>query len=153
MIAFTILPWVNFQTGAALANPAPAFETNKDTDDEDFYGGQIFAKWQVTENLTISPKFMYQKIESDGLPFADVDEDETDTIRFFDSNEPGEDEWWIGSVVLNLSPGSRRHYLDHGLLRTRYRRSRRGTYIPGFHIWRCRRHPHHAAGIRTAHNF
>ena len=95
--------WVNFQTGQALANPAPAFSKNKDTDDEDFYGGQIFAKWQLSENLTISPKFMYQKIESDGLPFADIDEDETDTIRFFDSNEPGEDEWWIGSVVVNLS--------------------------------------------------
>ena len=95
--------WVNLQTGDQLANPAPSFAENKDTDDEDFYGGQIFAKWQVTESLTISPKFMYQKLESDGLPFADVDEEETDTVRFFDSDEPGEDEWWIASVVVNLS--------------------------------------------------
>ena len=50
---------------------------------------------------------MYQKIEADGLPFADVDEDETDTVRFFDSEEPGEDEWWIASVVLkwNIDAG------------------------------------------------
>jgi outer membrane receptor protein involved in Fe transport len=46
---------------------------------------------------------MYQKIEADGLPFADVDPDETDTIRYFDSEEPGEDEWWIASVVFNLT--------------------------------------------------
>ena len=44
---------------------------------------------------------MYQKIEADGLPFADIDAENTDTVRFFDSEEPGEDEWWIGSLVLN----------------------------------------------------
>ena len=93
--------WFNFGTGTTLPNPAPAFGENEDTDDEDFQGGQIFAKWQVSENFTITPKFMYQKIEADGLPFADVDEENTTQIRFFDSEEPGEDEWWIGSVVLN----------------------------------------------------
>ncbi len=93
--------WFNFGTGQTLANPAPAFGENEDTDDEDFQGGQIFGKWQVSENFTIMPKFMYQKIEADGLPFADVDEEETTQVRFFDSEEPGEDEWWIGSVVLN----------------------------------------------------
>ena len=61
----------------------------------------MFAKWQVSDSFTITPKFMYQKIEMDGLPFADIDADSTRTIRFFDSEEPGEDEWWVGSVVLN----------------------------------------------------
>ncbi len=92
--------WINLQTNQALPNPAPAFGENEDTDEEDFHGGQIFAKWQVTDAFSISPKFMYQKIEADGLPFADVDPDETTTVRFFDSEEPGEDEWWVGSVVL-----------------------------------------------------
>ncbi|NKB98544.1 MAG: TonB-dependent receptor [Pseudomonadales bacterium] len=94
--------WTNLQTNQVFANPNPAFRKNEDTDDEDFWGGQIFAKWQVTDALTITPKFMYQKIEADGLPFADVDSEETTQVRFFDSEEPGEDEWWIGSVVLNL---------------------------------------------------
>ena len=93
--------WVNLQTGLGSPNPAPAFGKNDDTDEEDFYGGQIFGLWQVNESFSISPKFMYQKIEADGLPFADNDPDNTDTVRFFDSEEPGEDEWWIGSVVLN----------------------------------------------------
>ena len=93
--------FVNLQTGAVSPNPAPAFSESEDTDDEDFYGGQIFAKWQVSDSFSISPKYMYQKIEADGLPFADIDEEETTTVRFFDSDEPGEDEWWIASVVLN----------------------------------------------------
>ena len=93
--------WTNLQTGVVGANPNPAFRENEDTDEEDFYGGQIFAKWQVTEKFSISPRYMYQKIDADGLPFADVDPDSTTTRRFFDSEEPGEDEWWIGSVVLN----------------------------------------------------
>ncbi|MEM7097185.1 MAG: TonB-dependent receptor [Pseudomonadota bacterium] len=100
--------WVNLQSGLSFPNPAPAFGENEDTDDEDFHGGQIFAKWQVTDRFTVTPKFMYQKIEADGLPFADVDEDNTTQVRFFDSEEAGEDEWWIGSVVLNweLDSGS-----------------------------------------------
>ena len=93
--------WTNLQTGVVSANPAPAFRENEDTDEEDFHGGQIFAKWQVTENFSISPRYMYQKIEADGLPFADRDPDNTTTRRFFNSEEPGEDEWWMGSVVLN----------------------------------------------------
>ena len=93
--------WTNLQTGQDFPNPAPAFNKNEDTDEEDFYGGQIAAKWQVTDTFSVTPRFMYQKIEADGLPFADVDPEETDTIRYFDSDEAGEDEWWIGSVVLN----------------------------------------------------
>ncbi len=57
----------------------------------------------ITDNLSITPKFMYQKIEADGLPFADIDADNMETPRFFDSEEPGEDEWWIASLVLNWS--------------------------------------------------
>ena len=53
--------WVNFATGQAFPNPAPAFGKNEDTDDEDFFGGQIFGKWQVTDTFSISPRFMYQK--------------------------------------------------------------------------------------------
>ena len=63
--------WINFQTNVASPNPAPAFSRNEDVDDEDFFGGQIFAKWQVSDTFSVSPKFMYQKIEADGLPFAD----------------------------------------------------------------------------------
>lgn len=92
--------WTNLQTNVVSANPNPSFGKNEDTDEEDFHGGQIFAKWQVTDSFSISPRYMYQKIEADGLPFADRDPEETTTRRFFNSEEPGEDEWWVGSVVL-----------------------------------------------------
>ena len=48
-------------------------------DDEDYYGGQISLKWMATDNLSITPKFMYQKIEADGLPFADIDAENMET--------------------------------------------------------------------------
>jgi len=40
---------------------------------------------------------MGQKIEADGLPFADIDPDSTVQERFFDTEEPGTDKWWIAS--------------------------------------------------------
>ncbi|MGB1438887.1 MAG: TonB-dependent receptor, partial [Luminiphilus sp.] len=81
----------------------PAFERNEDVDDEDYYGAQVALKWMATDNLSITPKFMYQKIKADGLPFADIDAENMEQSRFFDSEEPGQDEWWIASVVLNWS--------------------------------------------------
>ena len=98
--------WTNYQTGEQVLGTTPAFERNEDTDDEEYYGGQIALKWMATDNLSITPKFMYQKIEADGLPFADIDAENMETRRFFDSEEPGEDEWWIGSVVINWSLGA-----------------------------------------------
>ena len=95
--------WLNYQTGETVQGTTPAFDTNKDVDDEDYYGTQIAMKWMPTDNLSITPKFMYQKIKADGLPFADVDAENMETRRFFDADEPGEDEWWIASVVVNWS--------------------------------------------------
>ena len=95
--------WFNYQTGEEVLGTTPAFERNEDVDDEDYYGGQVALKWMATENLSITPKFMYQKIKADGLPFADIDAENMEQSRFFDSEEPGQDEWWIASVVLNWS--------------------------------------------------
>ncbi len=95
--------WLNYQTGEEVTGTTPAFSDNDNVDDEDYWGGQVFLKWMATDNLSITPKFMYQKIEADGLPFADVDPENMETPRFFDSEEPGEDEWWIASVVFNWS--------------------------------------------------
>ena len=93
--------WTNYQTGEEVLGTTPEFGKNENVDDEDYWGGQVFLKWMVTDNFSVTPKYMYQKIEADGLPFADIDPDNMDTPRFFDSEEPGEDEWWIASVVFN----------------------------------------------------
>jgi len=98
--------WLNYQTGEIVTGTTPAFPTNKDTDDEEYMGGQIALKIMLTDDLSITPKYMYQRIEADGLPFADVDAENMETRRFFDSEEPGEDEWWIASVLVNWSVGA-----------------------------------------------
>ena len=98
--------WLNYQTGEIVTGTTPAFATNKDTDDEEYMGGQVALKFMVNDDLSITPKYMYQRIEADGLPFADVDAENMETRRFFDSEEPGEDEWWIASVVVNWSVGA-----------------------------------------------
>jgi iron complex outermembrane receptor protein len=99
--------WTNYQTGEEVLGTTPEFGKNENVDDEDYWGGQVFLKWMVTDNFSVTPKFMYQKIEADGMPFADIDPDNMQTPRFFDSEEPGEDEWWIASVVFNWA-------LSHG---------------------------------------
>ncbi len=93
--------WTNAQTGAEVVNTAPAFETNENVDDETFGGFQIAAKAQVSENLTFTPKFMYQKVKADGLPFADISPDNFTEKRFFDTEEPGSDRWYLASGTLN----------------------------------------------------
>ena len=93
--------WVNAQTGATVLNTAPAFDRNENVDDETYGGFQLVAKAKLSENLTFTPKIMYQKIDADGLPFADVSPDNFTQARFFDTEEPGSDEWWLTSGTFN----------------------------------------------------
>ncbi len=83
--------------GNLRTNPGPAFDVNENVDDEKYYGGNISAKWIFTEDLSLNIKVMGQKVEADGLPFADIDPANTTTPRFFDIEEPGTDKWYIAS--------------------------------------------------------
>ncbi len=89
-------------------NPAPAFDKRENVDSEDYGGFQVVAKAQIAENVTFTPKFMYQKIDADGLPFADNDPGVFERVRFFDVEEPGSDRWWLASGTINwdLDSGS-----------------------------------------------
>ena len=82
-------------------NIGPAFETKENVDDETYRGFQIIGLAQVTDNLTFTPKFMYQKTDADGLPFADYEASNTDRYRFYDIDEPGYEEWWLASGTVN----------------------------------------------------
>ncbi len=93
--------WVNAQTGETIANTAPSFDVNENVDDESYGGFQLVAKAQIAENVTFVPKVMYQKIDADGLPFADISPDNFTQVRFFDTEEPGSDRWWLISGTLN----------------------------------------------------
>ena len=89
--------WVRAADGAVIPTNAPAFSENENVDDEEYWGGQVIANWQITDNLSFIPKLIAQKVEADGLPFSDIDPDETTEVRFFDTSEEGTDEWYIGS--------------------------------------------------------
>lgn len=93
--------WIEGGSGAVRPSPGPAFSENENTDDEEYWGGQVIALWQITDNLSFTPKLIAQKVDADGLPFADIDPDETTTLRFFDTEEPGTDEWFIASGTFN----------------------------------------------------
>ena len=129
--------WLNYQTGETVQGTTPAFDTNKDVDDEDYYGTQIAMKWMPTDNLSITPKFMYQKIKADGLPFADVDAENMETRRFFDADEPGEDEWWIASVVVNWSINAGDITSTTAMYERDTSEFERRAYLPRLYLWRC----------------
>ncbi len=99
----TYIPQWTDSGGNVRQSPGPAFPVNKNVDDEKYWGGNIAATWVFTDNLSLDLKFMGQKVEADGLPFADVTPDNTITPRFFDSEEPGTDSWYIGSATFNWS--------------------------------------------------
>ncbi len=91
--------------GSVRPTNAPDFGKNEDVDEEKYFGGQITANIQLTDNLTFVPKVMMQKIDSDGLPFADVDPENTTQLRFFDTEEPGTDEWTVVSATFEWDLG------------------------------------------------
>jgi outer membrane receptor protein involved in Fe transport len=81
--------------------PGPAF-SESDVDDEHYYGTQIAFTWQALDNLTVTPRFIFQRVEADGLPFADIDPESVEQQRNYNIREPGNDTWMLGSVTLSL---------------------------------------------------
>ena len=83
----------------------PAFDTEKNVDDDEFYGGSISFVWNATDHISIRPRFMYQRTDSDNLPLADVSPDSFAVLRHNNIAEPGEEEWWLGSVTVSINTG------------------------------------------------
>ncbi len=79
---------------------------NHNVDDDNSFGTRLSARWRLRDNLTITPTIWHQHTSADGSPFADIDADNFDQVRFFDINESGEDSWTMGSLVLKSDGGS-----------------------------------------------
>ena len=94
-----------FDRAHLSGSPRPAFDDRTNVDDDSYYGTSLALTWQVSDMLTIKPRFMYQRTESDNLPLADVDPGNFTVIRANDIEEPGDEEWWLGSVTVNLDTG------------------------------------------------
>lgn len=74
-----------------VTDPASA-RTQDNVDDTRSLGVHVGLAWAPTDALLISPKLIYQKIESDGFPWADADINEFDQFRIHGVEEPLEDE-------------------------------------------------------------
>ena len=48
---------------------------------------------------------MYQRTDSDNLPLADLSPGNFDVPRHNNIEEPGEEEWWLGSVTVSIDTG------------------------------------------------
>ena len=83
-------------------SPRPAYADQNNVDDDSYYGTALALTWQVTDQLTVKPRFMYQRTESDNLPLADIDPGNFTVPRANNIEEPGDDEWWLASVTVNL---------------------------------------------------
>lgn len=83
-------------------SPGPAFGESEDIDDEEYYGGQLALVWHVNDNVTVKPRVMYQKSESDSLGLADLEEGNFTQFRANNIDEPGESEWLLGSLTFEI---------------------------------------------------
>lgn len=80
----------------------PAFSTVNNVDDDSYYGGQLAFTWNATDKITVRPRIMYQRTDSDNLPLADISPGNFTVPRHNNIEEPGSEEWWLGSVTINM---------------------------------------------------
>jgi outer membrane receptor protein involved in Fe transport/AcrR family transcriptional regulator len=90
------------------------------------YGGSVAMTWHATESLAITPRFMYQKAEYNGLPLADIfagggpagypappdafalpelTPRSFEQRRFFDIAEGGFDRWSLATLGIRYDTG------------------------------------------------
>ncbi|MEQ9530354.1 MAG: TonB-dependent receptor [Haliea sp.] len=82
---------------------APPTEVRKNIDDLTAQGGQIALRWEPTDELTITPRIMYQKVEMDGFRFADREPGNFLQRQILGLPEGGEDEWYLGSLTVDYA--------------------------------------------------
>ena len=83
----------------------PAFNTVENVDDDEFYGGAVSFIWNATDKISIRPRFMYQRTAADNLSLADLSPGNFEVPRHNNIEEPGDEEWWLGSVTVNIDTG------------------------------------------------
>jgi outer membrane receptor protein involved in Fe transport len=85
----------------APRNDAPTpFPVRKDVNDDDARGVQLSGLWSLMGgNLTITPRFMYEKVERDGRTQADFTAGNRTNLREFDVPEPSENRWTLSTLT------------------------------------------------------
>ncbi|MDY6944074.1 MAG: TonB-dependent receptor [Pseudomonadota bacterium] len=103
-------------------------------------GGSVALRWQVTDNLTVTPRFLYQQSKYNGFPYSDhtvfevpppavrptdlnLTPDNFMQTRMFNIREGGSDKWSLASLTMAYHTGfgdfiSSSSYLDRQLFDT-----------------------------------
>jgi outer membrane receptor protein involved in Fe transport len=74
----------------------------ENVDDAKVRGLPAMITWNVTDQFTIEPRFMYQKTNLDWLPFGDFEPDNFDNTRLTFIPEPNEEKWSISSLTMTF---------------------------------------------------
>lgn len=74
-----------------------------DVDSQNTLALQASLRFEPTDALSISPRFMYQKTELDGFPLADIKPGNFTQNREFNTPEGGEDEWKLYTLSVNYN--------------------------------------------------
>lgn len=77
-------------------------EIERDVDSKETFAAQVSLLFDVGDNLTIAPRIMYQNTELNGFPLADIETGNFDQNRDFNTEEGGEDEWYLATLNFNL---------------------------------------------------
>ena len=68
-----------------------------------YYGGQIAIRWQPMNELSITPRIMYQRTEQDGVPYAYNYAENLTQREVFDLDTGGSDKWYLASLTINYT--------------------------------------------------
>jgi outer membrane receptor protein involved in Fe transport len=88
------------RTDFSVSGTSP-FPDRDNIDDSTFSGFGASAKWLINDSISFLPRVLYQQADTDGLPFADREPENMTQPRYFDIEEPGEDEWILGGGTIN----------------------------------------------------
>jgi outer membrane receptor protein involved in Fe transport len=68
-----------------------------------YYGGQIAIRWQPMNELSITPRIMYQKTEQGGVPYAYNYAENLTQREVFNIDTGGTDKWYLASLAINYT--------------------------------------------------
>lgn len=100
----------------AVSTPSPTAFFVSNVGRMDTRGGSLALLWQVTDELAITPRILYQRNSSNGMPFADfyynpagpaptLEPTSFDQERLFNIPEPSTDEWSLSSLLIKYHTG------------------------------------------------
>jgi iron complex outermembrane recepter protein len=92
--------WFNKALGPENAQPT---DTLTHVGSLRYYGGQVALRYEPVSGLSVTPRFMYQRTEQDGSPYAYDTPTNLVQREVYNLNPGGSDKWWLASLTLNYT--------------------------------------------------